>query len=107
MKNFMLIGASGCTAQHHIKAIKETGNNIVAAIDPRDNKGILESEFPEANFFTNFEKFEQYTDKLRQQDINIDYVSICSPSFLHDSYIRFGLQNNFDVICEKPVVLNP
>ncbi len=107
MKNFALIGTAGYIAPRHLKAIKETGNNLVAALDPNDSVGIMDSYFPEADFFTEFERFDRHIDKLRRKGTNIDYVSICSPNFLHDSHIRFGLRNGADVICEKPIVLNP
>lgn len=107
MKNFILIGAAGYIAPRHMKAIKDTGNNLIAALDPYDGVGILDSHFPEADFFTEFERFDRHIDKLRRKDIAIDYTSICSPNFLHDSHIRFGLRNGTDVICEKPIVLNP
>ncbi len=107
MKNFALIGAAGYIAPRHMKAIKETGNNLVAALDKHDNVGILDSYFPGADFFTEFERFDRHIDKLRRQDKKIDYVSICSPNYLHDSHIRFALRHGADAICEKPLVLNP
>ena len=107
MKNFILIGAAGYIAPRHMKAIKDTGNNLIASLDPYDGVGIMDSHFPEADFFTEFERFDRHIDKLRRKGTAIDYVSICSPNFLHDSHIRFGLRNNADVICEKPIVLNP
>ena len=107
MKNFILIGAAGYIAPRHLKAIKDTGNNLLAALDPYDGVGIMDSYFPQADFFTEFERFDRHIDKLQRRGTNIDYVSICSPNFLHDSHIRFGLRNGADVICEKPIVLNP
>ncbi len=108
MKNFALIGASGYIAPRHMKAIKETGNNLIAALDPYDGIGIMDSNFPEANFFTEFERFDRFVDKWhRDSGKRIDYVSICSPNYLHDSHIRFGLKSGAHVICEKPLVLNP
>ena len=107
MKNFILIGAAGYIAPRHLKAIKDTGNNLIAALDPYDGVGIMDSYFPQADFFTEFERFDRHVDKLRRQGTSLDYVSICSPNFLHDAHIRFGLRNNADVICEKPIVLNP
>jgi UDP-N-acetyl-2-amino-2-deoxyglucuronate dehydrogenase len=107
MKKFALIGASGYIAPRHMKAIKETGNSLVAAIDKHDNVGIMDSYFPEADFFTEFERFDRHLDKLRRQGKPIDYVSICSPNYLHDSHIRFALRQGADAICEKPLVLNP
>ncbi len=107
MKNFALIGAAGYIAPRHMKAIKDSGHNLVAALDPFDSVGIIDSYFPEANFFTEFERFDRHIDKLRRKGTPIDYVSICSPNYLHDAHIRFGLRIGADVICEKPVVLNP
>ncbi len=107
MKNFALIGAAGYIAPRHMKAIKDTGNKLIAALDPYDGMGIMDSYYPDADFFTEFERFDRHIDKLRRTGVNLDFVSICSPNFLHDSHIRFGLRNNADVICEKPIVLNP
>jgi UDP-N-acetyl-2-amino-2-deoxyglucuronate dehydrogenase len=107
MKTFALIGAAGYIAPRHMKAIKETGNDLVAAYDPFDSVGIIDSYFPKADFFVEFERFDRHIDKLRRKGTKVDYVSICSPNYLHDSHIRFGLRNNADVICEKPLVLNP
>ena len=108
-KNFALIGAAGYIAPRHLKAIKDTGNNLVAALDPFDSVGIMDSYFPDADFFTEPERFDRHLDKLRRLNngSKIDYVSICSPNYLHDSHIRMGLRNDVDVICEKPIVLNP
>ena len=107
MKNFALIGAGGYIAPRHMRAIKDTGNNLIAALDKHDSVGILDSFFPEADFFTEFERFDRHIEKLKRQGIKTDYVSVCSPNYLHDSHIRFGLRIGADVICEKPVVLNP
>ena len=107
MKNFALIGAAGYIAPRHMKAIKETGNNLVSALDINDSVGIIDSYFPNADFFTEFERFDRHIDKLKRKGKAIDFVSICSPNYLHDSHIRFGLRNRADVICEKPLVLNP
>ena len=107
MKNFALIGAAGFIAPRHMKAIKDTCNNLVAALDPYDGVGIIDSYFPEADFFTEFERFDRHIDKLKRNGTNVDYVSVCSPNFLHDSHIRFGLRYGADVICEKPIALNP
>jgi UDP-N-acetyl-2-amino-2-deoxyglucuronate dehydrogenase len=106
MKNFALIGAGGYIAPRHLKAIKDTQNTLVAAFDPNDSVGIMDSFFPEASFYTEFERFDRSIDKLRRSGKAVDYVSICSPNYLHDAHIRFGLRNNANVICEKPVVLN-
>jgi UDP-N-acetyl-2-amino-2-deoxyglucuronate dehydrogenase len=107
MKNFALIGAGGYIAPRHMKAIKDTGNNLIAALDKNDSVGILDSYFPEADFFTEFERFDRHLEKLKRQGKKIDFVSVCSPNYLHDAHIRFGLRIGANVICEKPVVLNP
>jgi len=107
MKDFALIGASGYIAPRHLKAIKNTGNNLAAAYDPFDSVGIMDSYFPDSDFFVEFERFDRHIDKLKRKNRTLDYVSVCSPNYLHDSHIRFGLRNKADVICEKPIVLNP
>lgn len=107
MRNFALIGAGGYIAPRHMKAIKDTGNNLLAALDKHDSVGILDSYFPNADFFTEFERFDRHIEKLKRQGIHTDYVSVCSPNYLHDSHIRFGMRVGADVICEKPLVLNP
>lgn len=107
MKNFALIGVGGYIAVRHLQAIKATGNNLVASLDPNDSVGIIDSYFPNSDFFIEFERFDRHVDKLRRKGTKIDYVSIASPNYLHDSHIRFGLRNGADVICEKPLVLNP
>jgi UDP-N-acetyl-2-amino-2-deoxyglucuronate dehydrogenase len=107
-KNFALIGVAGYIAPRHMKAIKETGNKLVAALDPYDGVGIMDSNFPDASFFTEFERFDRFVDKWhRDSGKRIDFVSICSPNYLHDSHIRFALKNGADAISEKPLVLNP
>jgi len=105
-KNFALIGAAGYIAPRHMKAIKETGNNLVAALDPYDGIGIMDSNFPEADFFTQMEEFDTFVDNFNRKE-SLDYISICSPNYLHSSHIRYALQHGTDVICEKPLVLNP
>jgi len=107
MKNFALIGAAGYIAPRHMKAIKETKNDLVAAVDKFDSVGIIDSYFPNTSFFTEFERFDRHIEKLKRKGDKVDYVSICSPNYLHDSHIRFGLRHQADVICEKPIVLNP
>lgn len=109
MKNFALIGAAGYIAPRHMKAIKATGQRLVAALDPNDSVGVIDGHFPESDFFTEFERFDRHVDKMRRSnsDRRIDYVSICSPNYLHDSHIRFALRSGADAICEKPLVLNP
>ncbi|MFC2100227.1 Gfo/Idh/MocA family oxidoreductase [Bacteroidota bacterium] len=108
MKNFALIGAAGYIAPRHMKAIKDTGNHLVAMLDRYDGVGIVDSYFPEADFFIESERFDRHLDKLRRiGEQKIDYVSICSPNYLHDSHIRLSLRNDTHAICEKPLVLNP
>ncbi|GHM99747.1 oxidoreductase [Cytophagales bacterium WSM2-2] len=107
MKNFALIGAAGYIASRHLQAIKDTGNSMIAALDKFDSVGIMDSYFPHADFFTEFERFDRHLDKLKRTGQKIDYVSICSPNYLHDSHIRFALRHHADAICEKPLVLNP
>lgn len=109
MKKFALIGAAGYIAPRHMKAIQATGNDLVAALDPNDSVGIIDSYFPDASFFTEFERFDRHIDKLRRTNNQntVDFVSICSPNYLHDSHIRFALRSEANVICEKPLVLNP
>lgn len=106
MKNFGLIGAAGFIAPRHMKAIKETGNNLLAAIDKHDNVGILDSYFPDCHFFTEFERFDRHLDKLKRKGQGLDYISICSPNYLHDAHIRYALRYGAHAICEKPLVLN-
>jgi UDP-N-acetyl-2-amino-2-deoxyglucuronate dehydrogenase len=107
MKDFALIGLAGYIAPRHLQAIRDTKNNLVAALDRFDTVGILDSYFPSADFFTEFERFDRHLDKQRRQGKKIDYVSICTPNYLHDSHIRFALRHQADAICEKPLVLNP
>lgn len=108
MKNFSLIGAAGYIAPRHLKAIKETNNNLLAALDRFDSVGVMDSYFPNADFFVEFERFDRHIDKLKfEQGIKIDYTSICTPNYLHDSHIRQALRAGSDAICEKPLVLNP
>ncbi len=109
MKNFALIGAAGYIAPRHMQAIKDTGNRLSVALDPFDSVGIIDRFFPQADFFTEPERFDRHMDKLRRKggDSKIDYVSICSPNYLHDSHIRMSLRNDANAICEKPLVLNP
>lgn len=108
MKNFALIGAAGYIAPRHLKAIKDTNNNLIAALDKFDSVGVMDSYFPKADFFVEFERFDRHIEKIkRQQNIQLDYVSICTPNYLHDSHIRMALRRGADAICEKPLVLNP
>jgi UDP-N-acetyl-2-amino-2-deoxyglucuronate dehydrogenase len=105
--NFALIGVAGYIAVRHVRAIKETENRLVASLDRFDSVGFLDSYFPDADFFTEFERFDRHIAKLNRQGTKVNYVSICSPNYLHDSHIRFALRNGADAICEKPLVLNP
>ena len=108
MKNFSLIGASGYIAPRHLKAIKDTKNNLVAALDRFDSVGIMDSYFPNADFFVEPERYDRHIEKLKyEKNIHLDYVSICTPNYLHDSHIRMALRGGADAICEKPLVLNP
>jgi UDP-N-acetyl-2-amino-2-deoxyglucuronate dehydrogenase len=107
MKNFALIGAAGYIAPRHMAAIRETNNAIVAAFDPNDSVGIMDSYFPDAQFFTEFERFDRHVDMRRRSGLPMDYISIASPNYLHDSHVRFALRSGADAICEKPLVLNP
>jgi UDP-N-acetyl-2-amino-2-deoxyglucuronate dehydrogenase len=107
MTNFALIGAAGYIAPRHLKAILETGNNLVTAVDPFDSVGILDSYFPECAFFTEFERFECCVESLKGTPGQVDFVSVCSPNYLHDAHTRFGLRHGAGIICEKPMVLDP
>ncbi|NBB88235.1 MAG: Gfo/Idh/MocA family oxidoreductase [Bacteroidetes bacterium] len=106
-KKFGLIGAAGYVAPRHMKAIRDTDNVLLTALDPNDSVGIIDSYFPNADFFTEFERFDRHVDKLRRKGNGLDYISVCSPNYLHDAHIRFGLRQGADVICEKPIVMNP
>lgn len=105
MKNFALIGAAGFVAERHMAAIKAVGGNLVAALDPHDSVGKLDSYFPSCRFFTEFERFDRFIDKMLRTT-KLDYVSIASPNYLHDAHVRFALRSGADAICEKPLVLN-
>lgn len=108
MKNFALIGAAGYIAPRHMKAIKDTNNKLLTAYDKNDSVGIIDSYFPNTDFFVEFERFDRHIEKLKyEQNLFLDYVSICSPNYLHDAHIRFALRSGADAICEKPLVLNP
>ena len=108
MKKFAMIGAAGYIAPRHMQAIKETKNDLVAALDNFDSVGVIDSHFPNASFFTEFERFDRHISKLKyEKNTHIDYVSICTPNYLHDAHIRFALRQDADAICEKPLVLNP
>lgn len=108
MYNFAICGAAGYIAPRHLKAIKETNSNLLVALDPHDSVGILDSFFPNADFFTNYERFERHLEKISLfGEDKIDFVTVCSPNYLHDTHIRLGLNIGANVICEKPLVLNP
>lgn len=107
MKNFALIGVGGYVAPRHLKAIKETGNTLLSAYDKSDSVGIMDSYFPNAAFFTEQELFDRHNTLLKERGEALDYVSVCTPNYLHDAHTRYGLRLGADVICEKPVVLNP
>jgi UDP-N-acetyl-2-amino-2-deoxyglucuronate dehydrogenase len=106
-RSFALIGAAGYIAPRHMAAIRDTGNEMVAALDPTDSVGVIDSYFPDAHFFTEFERFDRHIDRRRRSGQALDYISIASPNYLHDSHARFALRSGADAICEKPLVLNP
>ncbi len=107
MHRFALTGVAGYIAPRHLKAIRDSGNRLIAAVDPHDSVGILDSFFPDVAFFTEFERFDRHLEKLRRQGEGIQYLSVCSPNHLHDAHIRLALRLGADAICEKPLVLNP
>ena len=107
MKNFALIGAGGYVAPRHMKAINTVGGTLMAALDTSDSVGIMDSYFPDTRFFTEFERFDRYIDRQRREGQQVDFVSVCSPNYLHDAHVRFALRSGADAICEKPLVLNP
>ena len=108
MKNFGIVGVAGFVAARHLNAIKETGNSLVAALDKFDSVGIIDSYFPNTDFFVEFERFDRHLETLKyDDDIELDYISVCTPNYLHDAHVRFALRRGADAICEKPLVLNP
>lgn len=107
MKNFGIIGVGGYIAPRHLKAIKDTGNNLIVALDKSDSVGIMDSYFPGCSFYTEYERFDRFVDRIQRTPQKLDFVSVCTPNYLHDAHIRFGLRAGADVICEKPLVLNP
>ena len=109
MKNFAIMGVGGYIAPRHLQAIKETGNQVIASLDPSDSVGIIDSYFPDSNFFIEFERFDRHLEKLKRNgdQYSVDYISICTPNYLHDAHIRFALRLGANAICEKPLVLNP
>ena len=106
-KTFAMIGAAGFVAPRHLRAIKDTGGHLMAAMDRSDSVGVIDSYFPDAHFFTEFERFDRFIDLSRRKGEKVDFFSICSPNYLHDSHVRFALRSHADAICEKPLVLNP
>jgi len=110
MKRFAMLGAAGYIAPRHMRAIRDTGNDLVAAMDVNDSVGVIDSFFPDAHFFREFERFDRHIDKLRRDreaQSAVDFIAICSPNYLHDAHMRFALRSGADAICEKPLVLNP
>lgn len=107
MKTYALIGAAGYIAPRHMRAMADTGGELAVAYDPNDSVGVMDSHFPDAEFFTEFERFDRHVDKLRRRGTKIDYAAICSPNYLHDAHCRFALRSGIDAVCEKPLVLNP
>lgn len=107
MKTFALIGVAGFVAPRHLRAIRDTGNTLVAAMDRRDSVGVLDQYFPEADFFLELERFDRFLEKQKQAGRPVHYLSVCTPNYLHDAHVRLGLRNGTSVICEKPLVLNP
>lgn len=109
MVNFAIIGVGGYIAPRHLQAIKDTGNRLVAAVDPHDSVGILDRYSLDTRFFTEIERFDRYLEKLRRgpEEQRVHYVSVCSPNYLHDAHCRLALRVRANVICEKPLVINP
>jgi len=107
VKSFALLGAAGYVAKKHLDAIKESGHQLLAVMDPSDSVGVLDSYFPDTKYFKEFERFDRYIDKTNRLKNGINYLSVCTPNYMHDTHCRFALHNNMDAICEKPLVLNP
>ena len=107
MTQFALIGAAGYVAPRHMHAMRAVGGNLIVAFDPKDSVGVIDSYFPDAHFFTEFERFDRHIDKLRRRGEGVDHIAICSPNYLHDAHCRMALRSEADAICEKPLVLNP
>jgi UDP-N-acetyl-2-amino-2-deoxyglucuronate dehydrogenase len=107
MKTYALIGAAGYIAPRHMRAMADTGGSLAVAYDPNDSVGVMDSHFPDAEFFTEFEQFDRHVDRMRRDGVKIDYMAICSPNYLHDSHCGFALRSDADAICEKPLVLTP
>ena len=108
-KNFAIIGVGGFIAPRHLRAVRDTGNNLVAAVDPKDSVGILDQFGYNVSFFTEIERFDRHLEKLRRgpEENHVHYISVCSPNYLHDAHCRLAMRVNADVICEKPLVVNP
>jgi len=108
-KNFAVIGVGGYIAPRHLRAIRDTGNMLVAAVDPKDSVGVLDQYSFDVKFFTEIERFDRHLEKLRRgsEENRVHYVSVCSPNYLHDAHCRLALRVGSDVICEKPLVINP
>lgn len=104
--NFAIIGAAGFVAPRHLQAIKAVGGNLIAALDPHDSVGVLDSYFPGCRYFSEFERFDRFCELFRHREGPINYVSICSPNYLHDAHCRFALRIGADAICEKPLVIS-
>ena len=109
MKNFAITGVAGFVAPRHLKAISETGNRLVAALDPHDSVGVLDQYFPGSAFFTEYERFDRHLEKLRRgsEGRQVDVLSVCSPNHLHDAHVRLALRLGAEALCEKPLVMNP
>lgn len=107
MTTYALIGAAGYIAPRHMRAMADTGGKLAVAYDPNDSVGVMDSHFPDAEFFTEFEQFDRHLDEMRRHGSKIDYMAICSPNYLHDAHCSFALRSGTDAICEKPLVLNP
>ena len=107
--NFAVVGVGGFVAPRHLRAIQETGNRLVAAVDPKDSVGLLDSHALDVRYFTEVERFDRHLEKLRRgpADLRVHWITVCSPNYLHDAHCRFGLRLDADVICEKPLVINP
>ena len=108
-RNFAITGVGGFVAPRHLRAIRDTGNRVIAAVDPKDSVGVLDQFSFDTRFFTEFERFDRHVEKLRRgpEDARVHWLSVCSPNYLHDAHCRFGLRVGADVICEKPLVVNP
>lgn len=106
-KNFALVGVGGYVAPRHLKAIKDTGNDLLSAYDTSDSVGVIDSYFPQASFFTEQELFDRHNSMLKERGKGIEILSVCTPNYLHDAHCRYGLRLGADVICEKPICLNP